>query len=125
MIRDSYNQSPWFVTHVIRGLTDKKKYHLHVFRYSCSVFCAQPLPNTLKRACMQRERERSDSDTAFRQRLNGRIHTHTKLYLNTRFGKYSGKHSRLCLKLPYTAEKERAEQLCFLHDNLPFLNWED
>ncbi len=23
-----------------------------------------------------------------------------------------------------SAEKERAEQLCFLHDNLPFLNWE-
>ncbi len=39
--------------------------------------------------------------------------------------KYSGKHSRLCLKLMYTAEKEHAEQLCFLHDNLPFLNWED
>ncbi len=27
------------------------------------------------------------------------------------FGKYSGKHSRLCLKLAYTAENECVEQL--------------
>ncbi len=74
------DQSPRFGTHVIRGLTDKFNhhrvkdvYHLNMFRDRRSVFCAQPLPHTLKRArrerereCeRERERERYDSDTAF------------------------------------------------------------
>ncbi len=58
------DQSPRFGTHVIRGLTDKfnhhrvKVYHLHEFRDLRSVFCALPLPHTLKRAHAERERER-------------------------------------------------------------------
>jgi len=75
------DQSPRFGTHVIPGLTDKfnhhrvKVYHLHEFRDLRSVFCALPLPHTLKRAHAERERERArhDSDTAFQ--TDGYIHT--------------------------------------------------
>ncbi len=106
------DQSPRFGTHVIHGLIDTfnyhrmKVYHLHAFRDSRSVFCALPLPHTLKRA--HAERERRDSDTAFQttpQRMDTHTHTH-KVIFKYPIGKYFGKHSRLCLKLKYTAEKE-------------------
>ncbi len=82
------DQSPLFGTHVIRGLTDKFNHHgmnciiLHVFQDSRSVFCALPLPHTLKRVHAEREseRERNDSDTAFQtmpQRTDTYTHTHT------------------------------------------------
>ncbi len=73
------DQSPRFGTHVIRGLTDKfnhhrvKVYHLHVFRDSRSVFCAQPLPPHWS-PHTQRERG-AIQIPRIRQRLNGRIHT--------------------------------------------------
>ncbi len=41
------------------------------------------------------------------------------MFKNTRFGKYSGKHSRLCLKLTYTAEKETG-CVSVAESNFPF-----
>ncbi len=63
----------------------------------------------LKRAHAEREREkeRRDLDAAF-QTTPQRMDTYThKVMLKYPFGKYSGKHSRLCLELKYTAEKNR------------------
>ncbi len=89
-------------------------------------------------ACAERARERererggSDANTAFQttpQRTDIYKVKSKKTFWQV-FEKYSGKHSRLCLKLTYTAEKEHTEQLfpeeqlCFLQDILPFLNWE-
>ncbi len=147
------DQSPRFGTHVIHGLTDKfnhhrvKVYHLHVFRDSCSVFCARPLPHTHWSTRMQRERERErvrerewereserEREARFRYRVSDNastdryIHTHTQNYVKIPVLAsilVNTVTQLLCLKLTYTAEKERAEQLCFLHDNLPFLNWEN
>ncbi len=82
------DQSPRLGTHVIRGLTDKfnhhrvKVYHLHTFRGSRSVFCAQPLPHTLKRAHTERESER---EARFRYRVSHNASTdgciHTQSYV--------------------------------------------
>ncbi len=118
------DQSARFGSHVIRGLTEKfnhqrvKVYHLHVFQDSRYIFYTQP----------QRERGVIQISEAFQTtpQWTDKYTNTPKVILKYPFWqKYSGKHSRLCLKLMYTAEKERAEQLCFLHDNLPFLNWED
>ncbi len=74
------DQSPRFGTHVIRGLTDKfnhhrvKVSHLYVFRDSRSVFCALPLPHTLKRAHAERERE-SERGARFRYRVSDNAST--------------------------------------------------
>ncbi len=100
---------------------NKKGHQPNKVTRSGKFLCSAVAAHNEARTC--RERETRDSDTAF-QTTPQRTDTHTQSYVNTRFGKYSGKHNRLCLKLTYTAEKGRTEQLCVLHDNLPFLNWE-
>ncbi len=72
------DQSPRFGTHVIHGLTDKFNHH-RVKCIICTCFGTrtQPLPHTLS-ARVQRESERSDSDTVF-QITPQRTDTYTKL----------------------------------------------
>ncbi len=107
------DQSPRFGTHVIHGLTDKfnyqrvKVYHLHVFRDSHYVFCAQPLPHTLKHTRRERERERGVIQTP-PQRMDTHAHTHTYTQSYVKIPVLASilVNSWLCLKLTYTAEKE-------------------
>ncbi len=98
-------------------------YFLYLFRDSLLRFlCSEPLPHT--EACAaEREKEvreeRAISDTEFQTPLK-RTHKDTKLLVNTRFGKYSGKHSRLVLKVNNIQLKRTCRTLCFRR----FLNWE-
>ncbi len=120
------DQTPRFGTHVIRGLTVKFNHH-RVKVYNLHVFCLANLPiQTILNHSYKRERAlfffyrcRTHPKRPHAERERGAIHTdwflfhfslnghiHTKLCLNTHFGKYSGKHSWLCLKWTETAEKE-------------------
>ncbi len=70
------------------------------------VFCALPLPHTLKHAQAKRERVRGAiSDNAS---TDGYIHKVVKIPV---LASVLVKTEPLCLKLTYTAEKEHAEQL--------------